>query len=64
MFVQDFYIDRFEVTNRRYGELKKDHRYQAGDDDLPVTFVLKREAEEFCHDVGFRCAMSAVPKQK
>lgn len=48
IFLAAFYIDQFEVTNRRYKEFKKDHRYPAGEDDSPVTFVLKREAEEFC----------------
>jgi formylglycine-generating enzyme required for sulfatase activity len=59
VFVPAFYIDRFEVTNRRYGEFKKDHRYPAGEDDLPVTFVLKREAEEFCRRAGRRLPTSA-----
>src|SRR5262245_48696481 len=31
VFVPAFYIDKFEVTNRRYGEFKKDHRYPAGE---------------------------------
>lgn len=48
VFLPAFYIDRFEVTNRRYREFKKDHRYPPGEEDLPVTFVLKHEAEEFC----------------
>src|ERR1043166_7618279 len=31
IFVPAFYIDKFEITNRRYKEFKKDHRYRAGD---------------------------------
>src|SRR5690349_4927149 len=27
VFVAAFYLDRFEVTNRRYREFKTDHRY-------------------------------------
>jgi formylglycine-generating enzyme required for sulfatase activity len=54
VFVRAFYIDQFEVTNRRYGEFKKDHRYPPGEDELPVTFVLRREAEEFCRSAGRR----------
>lgn len=59
VFVPAFYIDQFEVTNRRYKEFKNDHRYPAGEDDLPVTFVLKREAEEFCRWAGRRLPTSA-----
>jgi formylglycine-generating enzyme required for sulfatase activity len=58
VFVPAFYIDQFEVTNRRYKEFKKAHRYPAGEDDLPVTFVLKREAEEFCRWAGRRLPTS------
>ena len=46
VFLPVFYIDRFEVTNRRYKEFKSDHRYPPGEDDFPVTFVLKHDAEE------------------
>jgi formylglycine-generating enzyme required for sulfatase activity len=59
VFLPAFYIDRFEVTNRRYKEFKKDHYYLDGDDDLPVTFVLKHEAEEFCRWAGRRLPTSA-----
>jgi formylglycine-generating enzyme required for sulfatase activity len=48
VFVPAFYIDKFEVTNRRFKELMPGHRYPSGEDDLPVTHVLKRDAEEFC----------------
>ena len=54
VFQPAFYIDQFEVTNRRFKEFKKDHRYPAGEDDLPVTFVLKHEAEAFCRWAGRR----------
>jgi len=59
VYVDAFYIDRFEVTNRRYKELVPDHRYPPGEDDLPVTHVLKREAEEFCRRVGRRLPTGA-----
>lgn len=59
VFVPAFYIDRFEVTNRRYREFKKDHHYPPGEDDLPVTFVLKREAEVFCREAGRRLPTNA-----
>ena len=59
VFVPAFYIDQFEVTNRRYKEFKNDHRYPAGEDDLPVTFVIKREAEGFCRWAGRRLPTNA-----
>jgi formylglycine-generating enzyme required for sulfatase activity len=59
VFVPAFYIDRLEVTNRRYKELMADHRYPAGEDDLPVTHVLKRDAEEFCRRAGRRLPSNA-----
>lgn len=59
IFVAAFYIDQFEVTNRHYQEFKPDHRYAAGEDDLPVTFVHKREAEEFCRWAGRRLPTGA-----
>jgi formylglycine-generating enzyme required for sulfatase activity len=59
VFLPAFYLDRFEVTNRRYKEFKRDHRYPAGEDDLPVTFVLKHEAEEFCRWAGRRLPTNA-----
>ena len=59
VFVPAFYIDRFEVTNRRYREFKTDHRYSPGEDDLPVTLVLKRDAEDFCRRAGRRLPTNA-----
>lgn len=59
VFVPAFYIERFEVTNRRYQEFKKDHRYPAGEEDLPVSFVLKHDAEAFCRWAGRRLPSNA-----
>ena len=59
VFLPAFYIDRFEVTNRRYQEFKKEHRYPPGEEDLPVTFVLKRDAEAFCRWAGKRLPTDA-----
>ena len=59
VFVPAFYIDQFEVTNRRYQEFKKDHQYPQGEDDLPVTFVLRRDAEAFCRWAGRRLPTNA-----
>lgn len=59
VFVPAFYIDRLEVTNRRYREFKEDYRYPPGEGDLPVTFVLKHEAEAFCRWAGRRLPTNA-----
>jgi len=59
VFVPAFYIEQSEVTNRRYREFMKDHRYPPGEDDLPVSFVLKHEAQEFCRRAGRRLPTSA-----
>ena len=59
VFVPAFHIDRFEVTNRHYKELMPGHRYPPGEDDLPVTHVLKRDAEEFCRRAGRRLPSNA-----
>lgn len=59
VFVAAFYIDQFEVTNRRYKELMPDYRYPVGEDDLPVTYVLKRDAKVFCRRAGRRLPSSA-----
>jgi formylglycine-generating enzyme required for sulfatase activity len=59
LFLPAFYIDRCEVTNRRYQEFKKDHRFPPGEEDLPVTFVLKDEAEAYSRFVGKRLPTNA-----
>jgi formylglycine-generating enzyme required for sulfatase activity len=59
VFLRAFYIDRLEVSNRRYREFNPEHRYPAGQDDLPVTFVFKRDAEAFCRWAGRRLPTSA-----
>jgi len=59
VFLPAFYIDQFEVTNRRYQEFKRDHRFPPGEEDLPVTFVLKREAEAYAQFAGKRLPTNA-----
>ncbi len=59
VFLPAFYIDQYEVTNRGYQEFKKDHRFPAGEDDLPVSFVLKREAEAYARFAGKRLPTNA-----
>ena len=59
VFLQAFYIDQFEMTNRRYQEFKKEHRYPPGEENFPVTFVLKHEAEAYCRWAGKRLPTGA-----
>jgi formylglycine-generating enzyme required for sulfatase activity len=59
VFVPAFYIDRFEVTNRRYKEFKKDHTYPSGADELPVSFVRKKEAKAYSQSRGKRLPTNA-----
>ena len=59
VFVPAFYIDQFEVTNRRYQGLFPEHRFAPGEEDLPVTHVLKSEAEESCRRAGRRLPKNA-----
>ncbi|MBI3191879.1 MAG: SUMF1/EgtB/PvdO family nonheme iron enzyme, partial [Pedosphaera parvula] len=59
VFVPAFYIDRYEVTNRQFQQFKRDHEFEAGEEDLPVTFVFKHEAEACCRSVGKRLPTNA-----
>ena len=59
VFLPAFYMDAVEVTNRRYQTLVPEHRFPPGEEDLPVTHVLKREAEEFCRRAGRRLPTTA-----
>lgn len=59
VFLPAFYIDQFELTNRRYQELVPAHQFSPGEEDLPVTHVLKAEAEEFCRRAGRRLPTTA-----
>ena len=54
VFLPAFYIDVFEVTNRRYREFRKEHTFPGGEEDLPVTFIFKPDAEAYCRFVGAR----------
>ncbi|CCQ90493.1 Cytochrome c biogenesis protein transmembrane region (modular protein) [Nitrospina gracilis 3/211] len=64
-FLKGFYIDRHEVTNRRYKqyvdalgavppEYWENGMYPAGEDDLPVVWVSWYDASNFCDWAGKR----------
>ncbi len=59
VFLPGFYIDKHEVTNREYKAFKPGHTYPEGADDLPVTKVLKSDAEAFARSVGKRLPTDA-----
>jgi formylglycine-generating enzyme required for sulfatase activity len=59
VFVPACYIDQFEVTNREYRDFKSDHPYPDGEDEYPVTRVLKHEAEVYARWAGKRLPTGA-----
>ena len=59
VFVPAYYIDRYEVTNRQYRKFKPDHEYPEGEDEYPVTRVLKWDAEAYAEWAGKRLPTGA-----
>ncbi|MEA3399877.1 MAG: SUMF1/EgtB/PvdO family nonheme iron enzyme [Armatimonadota bacterium] len=59
VFLPAFYIDRHEVTNAEYAAVFPEHTYPEGHDDIPVSGVLKHEAEAYAATVGKRLPTAA-----
>ncbi len=70
VFLDDFYIDKVEVTNRKYKEFVdatghrppanwKNGTYPPGLGDHPVTFVSWSDAKEYCEWLGKRLPTEA-----
>lgn len=59
VFVDSFYIDRTEVTNRQYKRVVPTHTYPVEKDDFPVTGVTWEEANFFAQVVGKRLPTEA-----
>ena len=54
VFVKTFYIDKYEITNADYKIHVAKHDYPEGCDNLPVSGVLRDDAERFCRLLGKR----------
>lgn len=54
VFVRDFYIDQYEVTNSDYHRFDPTHRFSEYQKDIPVTGILRDEAQDYCLSLGKR----------
>lgn len=54
IFLDTFYIDKFEVTNRGFKEVFGTHSYPEGSDDLPVTGVTWKQAADYAQAIRKR----------
>ncbi|MEK6591128.1 MAG: formylglycine-generating enzyme family protein, partial [Nitrospinota bacterium] len=54
MFIKEFYIDKYEVTQREYKQVMGDNPSYFKCDDCPVENVIWYEADEYCRRVGKR----------
>jgi sulfatase modifying factor 1 len=54
-----FRIDQYEVTNEAFSEVFPSHRYRAGADRHPVTWVTFDEADRYCRRTGGHLPTSA-----
>lgn len=52
--VNDFEIDKFEVTNAQYKETIKDHAFPSGKENNPATEINYFDAATYCKEVGKR----------
>lgn len=59
VFLPAFYIDRHEVTNAQFRAVFSEHTYPDGQDHVPVTGVLKGQAQAYANAVGRRLPTGA-----
>jgi len=52
--VSEFYIDKFEVTNKEFKKFKKGFTYPAGKDNHPVAEITYFDAKAYCKSLGQR----------
>jgi iron(II)-dependent oxidoreductase len=49
-----YQIDKYEVTNKQYAKLKKDHEFDPAMAHFPVVSVSQMEAGDYCKALGKR----------
>ena len=54
LYLNAFFIDRYEVTNGQYRQFDPGHRFPPGGEDLPVTDVTWEEAQTYARWGGTR----------
>lgn len=54
VFVDAFYMDKFEVTNEQFREIFPAHRFEPGQEQLPVRGVTWKQAVDYAQAVGKR----------
>ena len=59
VFLRGFYLDKYEVTNRDFARVFPAHTHPPDDGDLPVTNVLKPDAEAYAQAIGKRLPTGA-----
>lgn len=54
IYLPDFYIDKFEVTNAQFQEVFPNHKFQESEANLPVSGVSWNRATQYAEAVGKR----------
>ena len=59
VYLDTFFIDRNEVTNREFAEVFNSHTFPPGAEEHPVTNIAWHEANVFCQATGNRLPTEA-----
>ncbi len=59
IWINDFYLDKYEVTQKEFEEVMGKNPSKSKGDNLPVERVLWNEAQEYCIKVGRRLPTEA-----
>lgn len=57
--VENFWIDRYEVSNAQYQKVIPNYQYSAGEDDLPAHNLSWDNANDYCQKVNKRLPTEA-----